>query len=189
MTKVRGDGVCRYFFIALLCVVLVGCFSSNLGSAYHPSEHGKAPGDKGVVIIFVDSGIEQSIAYRVWIDDEGHGLIFPNSFTRVPAGPGVVNFRFWEQFAGNIFRDSMPDSYTALGTPFSFKPGIVRPIDVKPGEVKYIRIRKEFAEVFTACEEAKETTTICKKRQYKTVIEEVDGTVATADLSGMKESL
>jgi hypothetical protein len=142
-----------------------------------------------VVIIFVDSGIEDGIAYRVWVDDEGQGLVFPNSFISAQVMPGVTDVRFWEEFAGNVFKDAMPESYTALGTPLSFKPGVTRPVDVKPGEVHFIRIRKEPGEYFTACEEAEETTTICKEKRYNTVIEEVDGTVATAELSGMKESL
>lgn len=179
----------RNFSIVLVCLFLVGCSASNLGRTYHPSEHAKAPGDKGVVIIFVDSGIEDGIAYRVWVDDEGQGLVFPNSFIRAQVMPGVTDVRCWEAFAGNIFKDSMPESYTSLGTPLSFKAGVVRPIDVEPGEVHYVRIRKESDEYFTACEEAKETTTICKKMRYKTIIEEVDGTVAAAELSGMKESL
>jgi hypothetical protein len=179
----------RNFSIALACLLLGSCFHSNLGETYQSSEHARTASDKGVVIIFADSGIEEGIAYGVWVDDKRQGLVFPNSFIRVYSTPGVADIRFWEQPAGNIFRDSLPESYTALGTPLSFKAGVVRPIDVKAGEVHYVRIRKESDEYFTACEEAKDTTTICKKMRYKTIIEEVDGTVAAAELSGMKESL
>ena len=179
----------RYFSIVLVCLFLVGCSAPNLGRTYHPSEHATAPADKGVVIVFVDSGVEERIAYRVWVDDDGQGLVFPNSFIRASAMPGVTDVRIWEEVAGNTIGNSMPESFTALGTPFSFKAGVVRPIDVKPGEVHYVRIRKDSDEYFTTCEEAEETTTICKKKRYKTVIEKVDGTAATAELSGMKESL
>jgi hypothetical protein len=178
-----------YPFCFLMCLLVGGCVSSNLGKTYKSSEHPNVTGDNGEVIIFADSEIEDGIAFRVWIDDKHQGLVFPKSFIRVGVTPGMSKIGFREEFAGNSFKDSLPESFTQLGSPFSFKPPLVRHIEVRTREVHYIGIRKESNEYFSECEETKETTTVCKANRYNTVIEQVDGIVANAELSGMKESL
>ena len=177
----------RCLSIILTCLTVSGCVSANFGEEYKHSEHAIATGDNGVVIIYADSKIEQGIVYQVWVNDKDAGFVFPESFLRVVSASAESIIRFWER--PDTISSELPESYTALSTPFSFTPGVIRRIDVKAGGIYHIRIRKESSESFQECGETNETVTVCKKKQFYTTIEQVESSVAMKELTGMKESL
>lgn len=177
----------KNFTVILMCLLVSGCVTAKFGEEYKRSEHAIVTGGNGVVIIYADSEIEQGIVYQVWVNDKDAGFVFPDSFIRIISASGESIIRFWERI--DSLSSELPASYTALGTPFSFTPGVTRQIDVKAGDVYYIRIRKQHSEYFAECGETEEAITVCKKKRYKTMIEQVESSIAMKELSGMKESL
>lgn len=169
---------------------VAGCAAQNLGEIYDASRDAGLTDGASIVIIYVDADVADGIGYQTWANGDAQGLIFPNTFRRIGPFQGLVKVGFREQYVGKFnWAGDYPESLTLLGSPFSFGPPFVLPVDVGQNQAHFIRVRKEAGEEFFACAESADTTTLCSKKQYKTVIEEVDATTATAALAGMRESL
>ena len=175
--------------IAICSLVLSGCFTATLGENYQHGSYVTSDPDEAWVIVYVDAAVDAGLTFRVWTNDDGRGLVFPNTFKPVSVSPGDVDLRIWEQLAGNTLKEPVPESYTMIGKQFSFRSGETHPLTVRSGETRYIRISKQSREIFIACAEDKETTTVCSRQEYKTLIEQVAGETAAAELSTMRESL
>ena len=142
-----------------------------------------------MAIVYVDADVAEGIGYQTWANGSAQGLVYPNTFRRIGSVQGLVEVGFREQYVGKIIGEELPESFTFLGSPMSFGPPFVLPVDMGENQVRFIRVRKELKEEFFACEEGKDTTTLCSEKIHQTIIEEVDATTATAALAGMRESL
>jgi len=173
----------------VVALFVAGCATHNLGEIYDASQHAVLTDGASVAIIYVDADVADGIGYQTWANGDVQGLVYPNTFRRIGPVQGLVEVGFREQYVGKVIGEEVPESFTFIGAPLSFGPPFVLPLDIGQNQVYFIRIRKESSEEFFACEETKDTTTLCGEREYKTVIEEVDATIATSDLAGMRESL
>lgn len=175
--------------LTAVALFVAGCAAKDLGQIYDASQHARLTDGASVAIVYVDADVADGIGYQVWANGHAQGLIYPNTFRRIGPVQGVVKVGFREQYVGKVIGGEVPESFTLLGSPLSFRPPFVLPVDVGQNQVHFIRVRKEFNEEFFACEESADTTTLCGERNYKTVIEEVDVATATPALVGMRESL
>ena len=176
--------------VAMVAVLFVaGCTTQNLGGTYNASKNAGLIDGASVAIIYVDADVADGIGYQTWANGDAQGLVYPNTFRRIGPVQGLVEVGFREQYVGKIIGEDLPESFTLLGSPLSFSAPFILAVDVGQNEVHFIRVRKESSEEFFACDESADTTTLCSEKQYKTVIEEVDATTATAALTEMRESL
>ena len=185
----------KHYLIVLICMVVSGCASPNLGEPYNPGLEVNLDEEQSVIVVFADADIDERIGFVIWHNGKRTAWLFPNSFIRIISTPGTSEMGFGEYVPKPKFFEDPPESYTMLGSPFptSFSDlaggKIEQTIDLEAGEVFYIRIRKEMSEVFETCGETTETTDVCSKKNYTTVIERVDKTTAIEALTGMRESL
>ena len=173
----------------VVAALVAGCASKNFGEIYDASQHARATDGASIAIIYVDGDVAEGIGYQTWVDGNLQGLVYPNSFRRIAPVQDLVEVGFREQYVGKLIGQDLPESFTYLGSPLSFRPPFVLPLEVGRNQVHFIRVRKESSEEYFACAESADTTTLCSERRYKTVIEEVDAATATTALAGMRESL